>query len=29
VPNAPGLGVTLDEIALRQFALSEMTLKAQ
>jgi len=29
VPNAPGLGVTLDEIALRQFALTEMTLKAQ
>jgi O-succinylbenzoate synthase len=27
VPNGPGLGVTLDEKALRQFTLSETTLK--
>ncbi len=29
VPNAPGLGVTIDEEALRQFTLSETTLKAK
>lgn len=28
VPNGPGLGITIDEKALRQFTLSEMTLKA-
>jgi O-succinylbenzoate synthase len=28
VPNAPGLGVTIDEDALKQFTLAEMTLKA-
>jgi o-succinylbenzoate synthase len=29
VPNAPGLGVTIDEAALKQFTLSEITLKAE
>lgn len=29
VPNAPGLGVTIDEGALKQFSLSELMLKAQ
>jgi O-succinylbenzoate synthase len=29
VPNRPGLGVTLDEEALKQFTLSETTLKAE
>ncbi len=29
VPNKPGLGVTIDEEALRQFTLSETTLKAE
>ena len=28
VPAAPGLGITIDERALKQFSLSEMTLKA-
>ena len=28
VPNKPGLGVTIDEDALKQFTLSELTLKA-
>jgi o-succinylbenzoate synthase len=29
VPNGPGLGVTIDEEALKQFTLSEITLKAE
>ncbi|HSL46567.1 MAG TPA: o-succinylbenzoate synthase [Anaerolineales bacterium] len=29
VPNAPGLGITIDEDALKQFTLSEITLKAE
>jgi O-succinylbenzoate synthase len=29
VPDKPGLGVTIDEAALRQFTLSELTLKAK
>ncbi len=29
VPNAPGLGVTIDEGALKQFTLAETTLKAE
>ena len=29
VPNAPGLGVTIDEGALKQFTLSELMLKAE
>jgi O-succinylbenzoate synthase len=29
VPNAPGLGVTMDEEALKQFTLSQITLKAE
>jgi len=29
VPNGPGLGVTIDEDALKQFALSEITLKLE
>jgi O-succinylbenzoate synthase len=29
VPNKPGLGVTIDEDALKQFTLSELTLKSQ
>ncbi len=29
VPNRPGLGVTIDEEALEQFTLSELTLKAE
>jgi O-succinylbenzoate synthase len=29
VPNKPGLGVTIDEDALKQFTLSELTLKAE
>ena len=29
VPNKPGLGVTIDEEALKQFTLSELTLKSQ
>ena len=29
VPNGPGLGITLDEQALKEFTLSEMTLKAE
>jgi O-succinylbenzoate synthase len=29
VPNAPGLGVTVDEGALKQFSLSELMLKAE
>jgi O-succinylbenzoate synthase len=28
VPDAPGLGITIDEQALRRFTLAEMTLKA-
>ena len=29
VPNGHGLGVTIDQSALKQFTLSEMTLKAE
>jgi len=29
VPNGPGLGITIDEDTLRQFTLSEITLKAE
>src|SRR5215212_3840032 len=29
VPNGPGLGITLDEQALKEFTLSEITLKAE
>src|SRR5215212_953972 len=29
VPNGPGLGITLDEPALKEFTLSEITLKAE
>jgi o-succinylbenzoate synthase len=29
VPNGPGLGITLDEQALKEFSLSEITLKAE
>lgn len=29
VPNGPGLGITIDEKALKQFTLSEITLKAE
>ncbi len=29
VPNGPGLGVTIDEDALKQFTLAEATLKAE
>ncbi len=29
VPNGPGLGVSIDEAALKQFALSEITIKAE
>jgi O-succinylbenzoate synthase len=29
VPNGPGLGITMDEDALKQFTLSEITLKAE
>ncbi len=29
VPNGPGLGITIDEEALKQFTLSEITLKAE
>jgi len=27
VPNAPGLGITIDQAALKEFSLAEMTLK--
>jgi len=29
VPDGPGLGITLDEQALKEFTLSEITLKAE
>jgi O-succinylbenzoate synthase len=29
VPSSPGLGVTIDNDALKQFTLSEITLKAE
>jgi O-succinylbenzoate synthase len=29
VPNGPGLGITIDEVALKQFTLAELTLKAE
>jgi hypothetical protein len=29
VPNGHGLGITIDENALKQFTLSEITLKAE
>jgi L-alanine-DL-glutamate epimerase-like enolase superfamily enzyme len=29
VPSGPGLGITIDEEVLKQFTLSEITLKAE